>query len=60
MIKNKMVNLDKETIKVINKIEKAVEGTNFKINKFDVGDSAIAEKTIINLDIRRKTENEQE
>ena len=54
-----MVNLDKETIEAIKKIEKAVDGTNFEINKFEVSDSAIAERTIINLDIRRKVEEGQ-
>ena len=49
-----MVNLDKETIEVVNKIEKAIEGTTFEINTFSVSDTAIEGRTMIDLDIRKK------
>lgn len=51
-----MVNLDKETIEAIQKIEKAVEGTAFEINNFNVSDTAMQERTMIMLDIRKKLE----
>lgn len=53
-----MVNLDKETIGVIQKIEKAVEGTAFEINNFNVSDTAIEQRTMITLDIRKKVKEE--
>jgi len=50
----KMVKLDKETIDAIQKIEKAVEKTSFEINSFDVSDTGIEGRTMIELDIRKK------
>lgn len=49
-----MVNLDKETIEAIKKIEEAVSETSFEINKFEVGDTYIDGRQMITLDIRKK------
>jgi len=51
-----MTNLDKDTIDAIKKISDAVEGTGFEMNRFDVSDSAIENRQIINFDIRRIVE----
>ncbi len=51
--KNEMVNLDKETIQAVKEIEKALEKTAFEINRFEVSDTAIDERTMIELDIRK-------
>jgi len=48
-----MVNLDKDTIETIKKISDAIEGTGFEMNRFDVSDSAIENRQVIMLDIRR-------
>jgi hypothetical protein len=53
-----MVNLDKNTIEAIDKISKSLEGTVFFINRFEVSESGIG-KTVINLDIREKTEEKK-
>lgn len=49
-----MVNLDKETIQAIKEIEKALENTVFEINRFEVSDTALEDRTMIELDIRKK------
>jgi hypothetical protein len=53
-----MVNLSKDTIEAIDKISKALENSAFFINRFEVSESGIG-KTVINLDIREKTEEKK-
>ncbi len=52
-----MVNWDKDTIDTIKKVSDAIEGTGFEMNRFDVSDSAIENRQIINMDIRRIVED---
>ena len=55
-----MVNLDKDTIDTIKKISDSLEGTGFEMNRFKVSDSAIENRQIIELDIRRIVEVEED
>lgn len=50
-----MVDLDKDTILVINKISKVLEQTKFEINHFNVGETG-AGGVYVELDIRKKKE----
>lgn len=50
-----MVNLDKNTIEAIDKINKALVDSAFFINRFEVSESGTG-KTVINLDIREKVQ----
>lgn len=54
-----MTNLDKDTIDTIKKISDAIEGTGFELNRFDVSDSAIENRQIINFDVRRIMEESE-
>ncbi len=54
-----MTRLDKDTINTIKRISDAIEGTGFEMNRFDVSDSAIENRQIINFDVRRVVEKQQ-
>ena len=47
-----MVNLDKESIEIINRINVVLENSSFELNSFQVGETG-AGGLMINIDIRR-------
>ncbi len=54
-----MVDLDNETIEVINKVNEVLKETNFELNHFEVGDTA-ASGVVIQIDIRKHEVKEDE
>lgn len=48
-----MVKLTKEIIMIMNRLQETIEGTPFKINRFEVDESGDGAE-IITLDIRRE------
>ncbi len=54
-----MVDLDNETIEVINKVNEVLKETNFKLNHFEVGETG-ANGILIQIDIRKHKEVETE
>lgn len=53
------VDLDKETIEAVNKVNKALQKTKFDVNRFEVGNT-MASGRYIWIDIRKHEETKEE
>ncbi len=54
-----MVDLDNETIDVINKVNEVLKETNFELNHFEVGETG-AKGIMIQIDIRKHEEKDED